>query len=92
MATNDTKTAKPAAKSKPANEAKKPASTVGVKQLAEDLGGKSEKSVRAALRRINGGTLPEGQNRYEWSSRSDAAYKEALKKLSSKKADADTAS
>lgn len=85
MASKTTTATKPATKeAKPAEKEQKPASGVNINDLAADLGGRSPKSVRAALRKINGGKLPEGVNRYGWPSKSDKGYKDTLKKLSEK--------
>lgn len=87
MATTKTKPAakQPATKAQPAKEQK---AGVTVKDLAERLG-TDPKSLRARIRKINGGTLPEGQTRYSWPSFNDPSLKELMKKLQGeKKADA----
>lgn len=78
--------AKPATKeAKPAAQVKQPATGVGIKELAADLGRKPT-SVRAAIRRINGGPVVGQGGRYSWPSRNDKGYRETLKQLQSKPA------
>lgn len=78
---------KPATEAKPATKEVKPASGVGVKELAADLGRKPT-SVRAAIRRLNGGPVVGQGGRYTWKSRQDAEYKKLLKDLQKKEAPA----
>lgn len=78
---------KPAPKVKPATKEEKPASGVGVKELAADLGRKPT-SVRAAIRRINGGPGPGQGGKYSWTSRKDPKYVKLLNDLQKKEAPA----
>jgi len=78
----NTKTAKPADKAtaKPAAKGQKPATGVGIKDLAADLG-KNPKVVRASIRRLRGGAQVGQGGRYSWPSKSDKDYKELLAAL-----------
>lgn len=85
MATAKTKPApKPAAKPAAKQPAKEQPAGVTVKVLAERFG-TNEKSLRARIRKINGGTLPEGQSRYSWPSFNDPGLKELMSKLQGEK-------
>jgi len=86
----ETKT-KPAATKKPAaaKPAEKPAASnqeggVGLKDLAQDLGGKDPKTVRARIRRLRGGAQVGQGGRYHWESKTDPDYVELLTELSDK--------
>jgi hypothetical protein len=73
---------KPAAKKQPAVEAKE---EVTLKDLAKKLGYASEKSLRAKIRRINGGPVVGRGGRYTWPSFNDKGLQELMKKLQEKK-------
>ena len=63
---------------KPAAKEQKPATGVGIKELASDLG-RTPKSTRAAIRRHFGGGPQVGQGgRYSWASKNDKQYKDLL--------------
>ena len=85
MASTDTKTkpatkqVKPAVK-KPATEKPAVVKGVGIKELAAELD-RTPKSVRAAIRRINGGPMVGKGGTYNWPSKSDPDYKKLLKQL-----------
>jgi transposase-like protein len=88
MATTTTKVQPAAGKGKQPAKVEKPAAKaeggVTVKALAERLG-TNEKSLRSRIRKINGGTLPEGQSRYTWGSFNDPELKELISKLKGEK-------
>lgn len=80
MARTKTAPTKAAKEEKPAQPAVEPAKGVGIKEMADDLG-KSQKSVRAAIRRINGGPVVGRGGRYSWDSKEDPKYKDLVKQL-----------
>jgi len=78
---------KPATKEATADKAK-PATAqggVGIRELAESLGVKSEKSLRARIRRINGGPVVGRGGRYRWDSMEDPALKALVEQLKGEK-------
>lgn len=81
--TAKTTAAKPAKGQKPA--ATEPANTegVGIKELSKILN-RNEKSVRAAIRRLNGGPQVGKGGRYSWKSENDPAFKQLVEALSAK--------
>lgn len=85
-------TSKPA-NEKPAATTEKPANTkagVGIRELADHLGVSSEKSLRARIRRVNGGPMVGRGGRYHWDSLDDPELKELIEKLNAPKATAET--
>jgi hypothetical protein len=76
---------KPAEVVKPATKEQKPATGVGIKDLAADLG-RDPRSTRAAIRRFKGGAQVGQGGRYNWSSKSDKDYKELVAALKGKAA------
>lgn len=76
---------KPAVEAKPATTAQKPATGVGIKDLAADLG-RDPRSTRAAIRRLRGGAQVGQGGRYHWDSKSDKDYKELVAALKGKAA------
>jgi len=76
---------KPAEVVKPATDEQKPATGVGIKDLAADLG-RDPRSTRAAIRRLKGGAQVGKGKRYVWPSKSDKGYKELVTALKAKAA------
>jgi len=76
---------KPAVEAKPATTTQKPATGVGIKDLAADLG-RDPRSTRAAIRRLRGGAQVGQGGRYNWPSKSDKDYKELVAALKGKAA------
>lgn len=71
---------------KSATQSERKADVITVKVLAERLN-TTEKALRTRIRKINGGTLPEGVSRYEWPSMNDPSLKELLKALEGSKSE-----
>ena len=80
------KAKKPATKAQPATGQKPAAQAEGVtlRMLADKLGAKSEKTLRARIRRINGGPVVGRGGRYHWDSWNDKDLKVLIEKLSTK--------
>lgn len=74
---------KPAVEAKPATTEQKPATGVGIKDLAADLG-RDPRSTRAAIRRLRGGAQVGKGKRYVWASKSDKDYKALVAALKGK--------
>lgn len=94
--TESTETKQPAKATKPAKAqpakkeqpAVKATEGVTLKDLAKKLGYTSEKSLRAKIRRINGGPVVGRGGRYTWPSFNDKGLQELMKKLQEKGTDA----
>jgi hypothetical protein len=68
---------------KPASDDTTASTGVGIKELAEKLQ-RDPKSVRASIRRLNGGPVVGQGGRYHWESEEDPAFVAILEKLTPK--------